>query len=136
MRNFLINSAMAIGVALTSVPLGTNLASAQVEFRIDRNGPQLRMRDDDCDPRYRECRERMRRDDRRDDRRYDDRQHEERRSECTADRALRKAERMGIRRARVVDVGRRTIEVAGRDRRGDRVIVSFGRRDRSCPIWG
>ncbi len=126
MRNFLINSALAIGVALTSRPLGASLASAQVEFRIDRDGPQLRLRDDDCDPRYRECRERMRRDEYR----------EGRRSECTADRALRKAERMGIRRARVVDVGRRTIEVAGRDRRGDRVIVSFGRRDRSCPIWG
>lgn len=90
-----------------------------MELRIDRNGPQLRMRDDDCDPRYRECRERMRRDDR-------DRYREGRRDEC--DRSRRKADRMGIRRARVVDVGRRTIDVAGRDRRGDRIIVSFGRR--------
>lgn len=129
MRSFLINSAMAIGVALTSMPLATSLASAQVELRIDRNGPQLRLRDDDCDPRYRECRERMRRDD-------GQRYREGRRDECTTDRALRKADRMGIRRARVVDVGRRTIDVAGRDRRGDRIIVSFGRRDRSCPVWG
>ena len=35
---------------------------------------------------------------------------------CTEGRALGKAERMGIRRARIADVGRRTIEVRGRDR--------------------
>ena len=42
---------------------------------------------------------------------------------------------MGIRRARIIDVGRRTIDVAGRDRRGNRVVVEFGRRDRSCPVY-
>jgi hypothetical protein len=48
---------------------------------------------------------------------------------------LAKADRMGIRRARIIDVGRRTIDVSGRSRYGDRVIVSFGRWDRSCPVY-
>ena len=39
---------------------------------------------------------------------------------CTPHRAVDKAERMGIRRARVVDVDRRTIEVAGHERRSPR----------------
>jgi hypothetical protein len=53
---------------------------------------------------------------------------------CTPDRALDKAERLGLRRARIVDVGRRTIDVAGR-RHGDRVIVTFARAPR-CPVIG
>jgi hypothetical protein len=60
----------------------------------------------------------------------DDRRHNRR--ACTAGRALDKAERLGIRRARVVDVGRRSIEVVGR-KHGDRVRVSFGRAP-NCPI--
>ena len=40
---------------------------------------------------------------------------------------------MGIRRARIDDVGRRTIDVVGRSR-GDRVIVSFDRRDPRCRV--
>ena len=51
---------------------------------------------------------------------------------CTPNRALNKAERMGLRRARVVDVGRRTIDVAGR-KYGERVRVSFGRGP-NCPV--
>ena len=39
---------------------------------------------------------------------------------------------MGLRRARVVDVDRRTITVAGRQY-GDRVAVTFARAPR-CPI--
>ncbi len=53
---------------------------------------------------------------------------------CTAGRALDKADRMGIRRARIVDESRRTITVAGRQY-GDRVTVTFG-RDRHCPVYG
>jgi hypothetical protein len=52
---------------------------------------------------------------------------------CTEGRALNKAERMGVRRARIADVGRRTIEVSGRDRYGDRIYVTFGRQP-NCPI--
>jgi hypothetical protein len=51
---------------------------------------------------------------------------------CTPERALNKAERMGVRRARVVDVDRRTIEVVGR-RWGERVHITFARAPR-CPI--
>jgi hypothetical protein len=51
---------------------------------------------------------------------------------CTPNRALNKAERLGIRRARVVDVDRRTIDVVGR-KHGDRVRVTFARAPH-CPI--
>jgi hypothetical protein len=51
---------------------------------------------------------------------------------CTPQRALSKAKRMGLWRARVVDVGRHTIKVAGR-KYNERVVVVFG-RDRSCPV--
>lgn len=51
---------------------------------------------------------------------------------CTPNRALNKAERLGLRRARVVNVNRRTIKVSGRQR-GDRVIVTFGRSP-NCPV--
>lgn len=56
----------------------------------------------------------------------------DRRRACSPNRALDKAERMGLRRARIVDVGRRTIKVAGR-KYNQRVMVVFG-RDRSCPV--
>ncbi len=51
---------------------------------------------------------------------------------CSPDRALDKAERMGLRRARVVDMSRRTVKVAGRQY-GDRVVVVFA-NERGCPI--
>ncbi|HEV7254257.1 MAG TPA: hypothetical protein VGN97_14330 [Mesorhizobium sp.] len=51
---------------------------------------------------------------------------------CSAERALAKAERSGIRRARVVEIGRRFIEVRGR-RYGERILVTFA-RDRNCSV--
>lgn len=51
---------------------------------------------------------------------------------CSPERALNKAERYGVRRARVVDVDRRTITVAGR-KWGDRVRLTFARAP-NCPI--
>ncbi len=51
---------------------------------------------------------------------------------CSPDRALDKAERMGIYRARIVDISRRTVKVAGRQD-GDRVVVVFA-NERGCPI--
>ena len=54
------------------------------------------------------------------------------RSACTPDRALDKAERLGIRRARILDVDRRTIQVMGRDG-GERVIITFARAP-NCPV--
>lgn len=53
---------------------------------------------------------------------------------CSPERALNKADRMGLRRARIVDVDRRTITVAGRQY-GDRVTVTFGRGPH-CPVLG
>lgn len=132
MRTILTNSVLAVALALTSVPLGVHLAAAQdVELRLDREGPRLRMREK-CDPAFEDCR----RDRDRDfaDRDWNDRDRNRFERGCTEERALRKAARMGIRRARVVDVDRRTIDVRGRDRYDERVTVTFGRRDRSCPV--
>lgn len=51
---------------------------------------------------------------------------------CSARQAVRKAERFGMRRARVVDVNRRTIRVAGRIDRGRSQMVFA--RARGCPV--
>lgn len=51
---------------------------------------------------------------------------------CSPDRALDKAGRMGLRRARIVDVNRRTITVSGR-KFGERISVSFARAP-NCPV--
>lgn len=51
---------------------------------------------------------------------------------CTPYRAVDKAERYGVRHARVVDVSRRSITVAGR-KWGRYIRMSFGRAP-SCPI--
>lgn len=53
---------------------------------------------------------------------------------CSPDRALFKAERMGIHNARIRFVGPRVIGVAGRSR-GHRTEVTFGRAP-SCPVIG
>ena len=63
---------------------------------------------------------------------YRDEYRSERR--CSPERALYKAQRMGIRRARIADVSRRTIDVVGRQH-GDRVRVTFARAPR-CPVIG
>jgi ketosteroid isomerase-like protein len=68
----------------------------------------------------------------RDWRRDDWRRARDWRRSCSTERALDKAERMGLRRARVVDMSRHTIKVAGR-KYNDRVVVVFG-RERGCPI--
>jgi hypothetical protein len=51
---------------------------------------------------------------------------------CTPDRAVYKAQRLGVRRAHVVDVDRRTIRVAG-SRYGERVRITFARAP-NCPV--
>jgi len=53
---------------------------------------------------------------------------------CTPERALWKAERMGVHRARIADVDRHSITVRGRSR-GERVFVTFARVP-SCPVIG
>lgn len=54
------------------------------------------------------------------------------RQSCSPERAVNKANRMGIHRARVADVSRNTITVRGRQY-GDRVRVTFARAP-GCPI--
>ncbi len=113
MRTILIGMALAAGFA-TAVP-----AQAQdLEFRVGPDGLRI---DRECNPRYEEC--------------YRDgyRNREEPRRRCTEERALNKAERMGLHRVRVEAAGRRTIEVRGRDRFGERIFVTFGRQA-NCPI--
>jgi hypothetical protein len=119
LATYAISALMAVTTVLPTMQVS---ASAQgVEIEIGRDGPKVRMRDRDrCDPRYERCRERW--DDRR-DRRF-----------CTEERALRKAERMGLRRVRVLEANRRVVVVRGRDRYDDRVRVVFG-RDRNCPVY-
>lgn len=53
---------------------------------------------------------------------------------CSPDRALDKAERMGLRRARIDFVTERRIGVIGRQR-GDRVAITFARAP-GCPVIG
>ncbi len=60
------------------------------------------------------------------------RRHDNRRPACSARTAMNKAERMGIRRARVVDANRRVVKVAGR-KYNQRVMVTFANQ-RGCPI--
>ena len=51
---------------------------------------------------------------------------------CTPERALDKAGRIGIRRARIDYVGYGSIGIVGRSR-GDRIRVTFS-RERNCPV--
>lgn len=55
-----------------------------------------------------------------------------RRDRCSSGFAEEKASRMGLRRARVVDVSRRVVVVEGFDRRGrDRIVFA---NERGCPV--
>lgn len=116
MRNILIGCALLAGAGMT---LPMPAAAQDFELGIGRDGLRIER---DCNPRYEDCYRDYRRRDY-----YDDRPR------CSEGRALRKAERMGIRRAHIADIGRRTIEVRGRDRYGERIYVTFGRQP-SCPV--
>lgn len=116
MRNILIGCVLLAGASM-AVPM--QAFAQDIELEIGPDGLRI---DRDCNPRYENCyRERRR-------------EYYDERPRCSEGRALRKAERMGIRRARIADVGRRTIEVRGRDRYGERIYVTFGRRHPSCPV--
>lgn len=135
MKQILTLVLFAATLAVSGTP-ATTVQAQDIEIQLGRDGPNVRMRDR-CDPRYENCRrdDRNWRGDRRDDRRARRDEGARWRDQCTPDRALAKAERMGIRRARILDVGRRTVDVRGRSRGGDRVVISFGRWDRGCPIY-
>jgi hypothetical protein len=109
MRKILIGCALLIGMG-SPLPV----SAQDIELEIGRDGLRL---GDGCNPRFEDCRR-----GRRSMGRF-----------CTPDRALDRADRMGVRRARIADVGRRTIQVSGRDRFGDRVRVTFG-REPGCPV--
>lgn len=53
--------------------------------------------------------------------------------ECSPRDAVRKASNMGLRNARVVDAGRRTIKVAGRGHGHRPVAIVFGKAP-ACPV--
>ena len=65
---------------------------------------------------------------------YDDRwdRPRYRYNRCSPRKAVRKARRKGLRRARVIRVGHRGVVVAGR-KWGERVIMGFG-KSRRCPV--
>ena len=113
----LVLSAILVAGLMPAAPL---IASAQ-GVELDLNGPKPRLRLVDPEDQERERRRRDRDDD-----------DDFRDSGCNADRALDKAARLGVRRARVTSMGRRFIEVSGR-RRGERVEITFA-RDRRCSI--
>jgi hypothetical protein len=72
--------------------------------------------------------------------RYDDRGRHHHRGpdryhgrECSARDAVRKASRMGLRNARVVEAGRFSIRVAGRGHGHRPAMIAFGKAP-SCPV--
>lgn len=103
------------------MPAGPSIVHAQ-GVQLDLNGPKPKLRLVDPDDEDWERRRRQ----------SDDDDDDFRDVRCNADRALDKAARLGVRRARVTSLGRRFIEVAGR-RRGERVEITFA-RDRRCSI--
>ena len=133
MRNFLMNAAMSVALAATAFTF-TPASAQDIQLEIGRDGPKVRVLQD-CNPRYEDCRgDRYGRDDNNNSWRGDRRDNDRRTARaCTDDRALDKAERMGIRRARIESSGRRMIEVRGRARDGDRVTIAFGRAA-NCPV--
>ncbi|PZO82140.1 MAG: hypothetical protein DI629_01335 [Mesorhizobium amorphae] len=127
MSNILKTIALAatLGVGTSAVPAVAHADS--LFFSIGQNGPEFGLISDHGS-RYRD-RDR----DWREDRRHGEERWDRRgRRDCSPGRALDKAERMGVRRAFVRDVGRRTIEIGGRQR-GDRVSVTFARAP-GCPV--
>ena len=88
MRNILIGCALLAGIG-TAVPM--QAAAQDLEFEIGRDGLRIER---GCNPRYEDCYRGERRG------YYDDY-----RPRCSEGRALRKAERMGIRRARICEDG-------------------------------
>ena len=159
MNNILSKTALAVVLGASSFALPQTASAEDVQVRIGQNGVRIVQ---PCDPYYDDCdfdrqgRNRGGDDDRDGDRRgrggddeyrsggYDRRMDDGRRRDddryerrvvrfCTDDRALDKAERMGLRRVYVAVAGKRFVEVRGRNRDGRRVTVSFGRSP-SCPV--
>ena len=112
MTNILVKTGLAALVAISGLgATASTAAAASPEFRI------FVQHDWDHRDHRRDRWERPRRD---------------RGGRCDPWLAQEKASRMGLRRARVVDVDRRTVTVVGRDRHGrDRIVFA---NDRGCPV--
>lgn len=123
MQQLLTRTLLSLAVAMPMMTVAPLVAGAQdLELRLDRNGPSVRVDEDDD----------WRHDGYASDWRNDGIPNS--RPGCTPGRAMDKAERMGLRRVRVADVSRRTIEVQGRKRNGERVYVTFSRQSRHCAV--
>jgi hypothetical protein len=127
MTNILIKTGIAALIAMTGLSATASTAAASgPEFRIfvqqgwdSRGGDHHRGGDRWDGPRH----------DRGD--RWERPRHD-RGGRCSPGLAEAKARDMGLRRARVVDVDRRTVTVVGRDRHGrDRIVFA---NDRGCPV--
>jgi hypothetical protein len=114
LKTLTLSAMIGLG-SIAALPAAAQADSLSLTFG-DNNGFGIQVRDRDRDWRDRDRR---------------GRHHREVRS-CSPDRALNKAERIGLRRVAIRNVTRNTISVSGRDR-GDRVVVTFG-RGRNCPI--
>lgn len=122
-----IKGLLAAALAASTLTFAPAVSAQDLELNIGRDGPSLRLREA-CDPRRDYC----------GPRRGDewDRDRRVERGGCTEARALDKAERMGLRRVSVLASDRRVIEVGGRQRDGDRVVVAFSRSSPRCPLLG
>ena len=127
MTNILIKTGIAALIAMTGLSATASTAAASgAEFRIfvqqgwdSRGGDRRRSGDRWDGPRH----------DRGD--RWERPRHD-RGGRCSPGLAEEKARHMGLRRARVVDIDRRTVTVVGRDRHGrDRIVFA---NDRGCPV--
>lgn len=121
MLNHFTRTLAVAALSLSALGLSQQSSSAQgVELNLGPNGPELRLQER-CDPRIDNC--------------YGERAPRRQAPRfCTEDRALDKAERMGVRRADIVSANRRTIQVRGRNRDGERIRLTFG-REPNCPVY-
>lgn len=113
MTNFIVKAGTAVLIAMAGLSgTATTAAAAGPEFGVHvQYGGERHHRGRD---------------------RWERPRHHDRGGRCSPRLAEEKASRMGLRRARVVDVDRRTVTVVGRDRHGrDRVVFA---NDRGCPV--
>lgn len=124
MLNSIKTATLAATMALAGLAYAAPASAQGVEFLIGPDG--VRVRASDYCERYRDdrrCRDYW------SSRRGGDRDggwDRRRPRGCSAEEALDVARDMGLRRARVVDEGRRTVDIAGMSRRG-RVIYTFSK---------
>jgi hypothetical protein len=114
--------------AFAAMPATAQAQSGGVYLGFGNQGPSVGMHFNDRgrhDVRDREYRER------------DYRDHRESRGRdrgCSVREALNKAERMGLRRVRVVDENRRVVRIEGRRAHGPRMAMIVFANERNCPV--